>query len=478
MKLIPLGKVEQKRFIPKKKAVYSWLKEDNLYKSVGSDRTVVMTGQQPGLFGGPLFTLCKAIQTIKTAEHLTQIYSATFTPHFWVESSDDDIEEICSVWTPLGSISLSQEIPKAPLSRIELSQIDTESLILRFSELLPDTEHKKAVLELISDTKEESSTLSFWFSNILKRLLGKRLTIIEPESCEMRDRAKEIFEEELRHPLLTTSLVNREGEEMKRRGMKPQLHKNPNQTSLFILEDSRRYPLFYKDGRFFTERAEYTESDLLSLLKESPDRFSPNVALRLILADSIFKPAIHIMGPSELSYYLQLRGVYERYKLFQPPAVLRTAITIVEPKALRIVRRHRIRIEELLLKEEELIKAMIKRGLDTEKIDRSLTLLTDAISELKANRQMEQYCERSRKRIVDEVSWLKKKVEKVAKDEQKRLVQDIYSLKAQIEPSGTLQERKVNIFWFLARYGLCFIDRLFEALPLDYKHHYYLSVEK
>src|SRR5204863_331896 len=57
---------------------------------------VIATGQQAGVFGGPLFTLLKAVTAIKLASKVAAEHGVPAVPVFWVDAEDHDWEEVRS----------------------------------------------------------------------------------------------------------------------------------------------------------------------------------------------------------------------------------------------------------------------------------------------------------------------------------------------------------------------------------------------
>src|ERR1017187_3282730 len=64
-------------------------------RRLGEPQSVaILTGQQAGLFGGPLYTLLKAITTLQLARKVEQEHGIPVVPVFWADAEDHDWEEV------------------------------------------------------------------------------------------------------------------------------------------------------------------------------------------------------------------------------------------------------------------------------------------------------------------------------------------------------------------------------------------------
>ncbi|HMA54411.1 MAG TPA: bacillithiol biosynthesis BshC, partial [Acidobacteriota bacterium] len=119
---------------------------------------VVVTGQQAGLFSGPLYTIYKALTAIKLAERLSRNGPGRCVPVFWLASDDHDLAEIDHVIL-LDKDNRLEEIrcgmppgePKIPASALLLPP-EIADCLRRLEDLTAGSEFKADVMAALRES--------------------------------------------------------------------------------------------------------------------------------------------------------------------------------------------------------------------------------------------------------------------------------------------------------------------------------------
>lgn len=289
----------------------------------GLSRGAVVTGQQPGLLGGPAYTFYKAHTALGLAQGLGGVGV------FWIASQDHDVEEVRRLYLlreeRLETLELA--LPPLPLGRIPLGPFREE--VRAF--LGPWAREERVAYAL------EGGTLAEFFARLLLAFLGERgLIPFDPMAPELAPLFQEALERELEDPLASAQALNRGAEALRALGEKPALRRKPGATNLFLETDARRL-LFYEGGRFWDGVRGYSKKELLELLRSDPSRLTPAAGLRPVLQDLVLPTLGFVVGPNELRYVVELPGVYALHGLEPPPLFLRLRATVLEPPIRRIL---------------------------------------------------------------------------------------------------------------------------------------------
>jgi bacillithiol synthase len=277
----------------------------------------VTTGHQVCLLGGPMFTLYKVASTIALAQKLKAKYpQLDFVPVLWMATEDHDWEEVNHFH---GSFTEKTTYPgtfQGPVGRHLLAP----SIASFFPQGIPDP---------ISSHYRPGRPMAEAFRGLMHRLFGRHgLVILDPD----RPALKRTFTRQLRMELERQGMadpVRATTARMEEMGFKPQIH--PREINLLYIGHGGREPLEFIAGTFRLKDGsrQWSEAGILEELQESPENFSPNVALRPVYQESILPNLAVIGGWAEVSYWLQLKGGFERMGVPFPLLVPRLHATLL-----------------------------------------------------------------------------------------------------------------------------------------------------
>jgi bacillithiol biosynthesis cysteine-adding enzyme BshC len=300
---------------------------------------------------GPLYTLSKAVSALALAKRLSTD-DKPVVPVFWLASQDADSAEINHTYL----LDLSEQLHRLALplpdgvaaGRVALPDVWVEGLIRDLNAFGGPEAHRTEVTELLRRTAGRAETFADWFGTILYELLGgEGLIVLNPLELELAELFTPVLRAELEEPLRSGSAINAAADTLKQLGYTPQLGRATGATNLFLEEDAKRRLLRFDGRSFSTDAGRYSREDLLARLGADPTCLTPAAGLRPITQDAALPTAATVVGPGELRYFAQLRGVYDLHGVAMPLIWPRTTVTVLEPPVARILEKFGVSAAEV-----------------------------------------------------------------------------------------------------------------------------------
>jgi bacillithiol biosynthesis cysteine-adding enzyme BshC len=450
----------------------------------------VVTGQQAGLFGGPLFTLFKAITAIKLAERLRTEQHTPAVAVFWVEAEDHDWNEVraCTVLDqelqPCSIALPADAAPDAtPVARITLDD-NASAAIDALAATLPATEFHDALIADLRTAYSPGIGMADAFARWIERVLGERgLVVFDASDPAAKPLVSALFARELSTAGETFKRAASAGDGLNARGYHAQVHAAEGGVALFHIEQARR-PIKQQNGGFIAGDRTFQASALAEAARARPEIFSPNVLLRPVVQDTLFPTVAYVAGPNELAYLGQLRNVYEHFGVPMPLMFPRASATLLDSAALRFLHKYNVSLESLQAQDDSALNALLAAQIPAEvedafgaagtSIDSSLTRVARALGALDPT--LEGAAKNTLGRIQHDLENLRNKTIQAAKRRDETLRRQFQRTRAMAFPGGAPQERAVGFVSFLNQYGPALIDRLFQELPLDLGTHWIVSI--
>jgi bacillithiol synthase len=450
----------------------------------------ILTGQQAGAFGGPMYTLLKAVTALQLARRITDEHGVPVVPIFWVDAEDHDWDEIAGC-TILDATYHPRTVTLAPpdgagdlpVARLTLDQ-RIEQAISDLAGALPPTTFTEPLLNSLRDAYRPGTGVAEAFARWIESALGRLgLVIFESSDPAAKPLAAEVFARELRRVGRTASLAAEAGRSMSELGHAPQVEPQPDQPLLFHL-DGARTPIRYNGEAFVVNDTTVPKDTLVQRAERSPAEFSPNVLLRPIVQDTLFPTISYVAGPSEMAYLGQLRGVYSEFGIPMPLIYARATATVVDSAAARFLRKHAMNLEDLQPQDESALNRLLESQLPksveqamreaNEVLQRSMNRVAEALPELDPT--LAGAARTTLARMDHDLRALHSKIIHAAKRRDETLRRQFTRVQSQIFPLGHPQERTLSITYFLNQYGPHLADRLIEELPLDMGQHWILTI--
>jgi bacillithiol biosynthesis cysteine-adding enzyme BshC len=429
-----------------------------LAKSAGGKGLVITTGQQPGLFGGPLMTLVKALSARALADVLQETIGIPVAPVFWAATDDADFEEAARVSLALEGgareLSLEQTSPAGtPMTRVPMGG-DVERLSALLRDACGSTPHADYLTRALERYKS-GATVGDAYVALLREVLEPFEIAVLDVSHESIGRASaDVTARAATRAEAVAAAVKRRGEEIVAAGYTPQVDEVPGLSVVFINEHGakRRLP-----------QAEAIE------WKASGDAWlSSTVLLRPVLERALLPTAAYVGGPGEVAYFAQVTAVADALDLPRPLVVPRWSTTIIEPRVQKMLDDLGVNQESIAdphAVEGKLARIRVPAEMDAglrglrEGLQKELDRLARANDGVVANEVLEGV----KRTIEHRLERLERRVVAGVKRRETDLMRAIGTARGALYPHGAKQERKLAWVPFLARYGPSLVDEMLAA---------------
>jgi bacillithiol biosynthesis cysteine-adding enzyme BshC len=450
----------------------------------------IVTGQQAGIFGGPLFTLLKAVSAVRLASDVTKRFGLPAVAVFWIHAEDHDWDEVraCRILdADLGQRRVSlgglEGAGRRPIGHLTLDG-SISAAIEELESGLPSTEFRAELTSMLREVYSPGRTMAGAFARLLDRWLGARgLVVFDPTDADAGYALAPVFGHELAHAGRTSALAMDAGTRLAGLGYHAQVTPAAEATALFLVGDGRT-PIRVRGGGFEAGGVVRTAAELEAEARMNPGRFSPNVLLRPIVQDTLLPTVCYIGGPSELAYFGQLADVYAHFGVPMPLVQPRASVTILDAATARFLQRHDLPFERLQPQDDralnDLLEASLPRAVDEalssarQAVDASLEGVIAAV--LLIDPTLQGAARSTLGRMQHDLATLHGKVIQAAKRRDDTLRRQFAHARALCFPAGQPQERAIGVVSFLDRYGPVLVDRLLADLPPGIDRHWLLTL--
>lgn len=450
----------------------------------------VLTGQQAGLFGGPLFTLLKALTALRLADRVEREHGVPALAIFWIDSEDHDWAEVASatVLDPdLEPRTVSLPAPvgagEVPVASVRLDHSLAATLDALRAALAP-TEFSDELMAALSAAYRPGAGMSEAFASWLETVLGGRgLVVFDCADPAAKPLVADVFAREVEHAGRTSALAAAAGQAMEQRGYHAQVTPQSGGVALFSLDGGRQS--VRRDGEGFSVGTDVaSRAALVDEVRRRPERFSPNVLLRPVVQDTLFPTIAYVAGPSELVYLGQLKDVYAHFGVPMPLVYPRITATLIDSAASRFLAKYAMGLAALQPQNESELNRLLEAQLPPT-VDAALDEARRAVEERMAavvaavpaiDPTLEGAAKSTLGRMEHDLRTLHSKIIQAAKRRNETLRRQFVRTRAQAFPHGHLQEREVGFVYFLNRYGPSLVDVLEAELPLDLGQHWILTL--
>lgn len=456
---------------------------DRLEEWVEKGGYLVTTGQQPGLFLGPLYTLYKALTSVRLARALEPVLGKPVLPLFWVASEDHDWDESAHTHLP----DLDNEIrtlrvpPQEGSSRDPLHRIGVrsfEEMIDELAEILPGSDFRPRLIELVRDAYPEGATLSDGFLEAMKGLLSHLpIIFVGAHQPKLKHASLPVLLRELEDSEEHEALLSRVASRLEMDGYHAQVPVLEGGVNLFLEGPEGRDRIFRDGPHFRLRRADLRLSadEIRSRVRDDPSVLSPNVLLRPVVESTLFPTVAYVAGPGEVAYYAQLRDFFDAHGIRMPVIHPRHSVTLVEAKIRKVLDKFHLSVDGMDRPHHELageiardeIPPEIRKALGEIRgaIGRGSASLVRAVKTLDGT--LKGPVTHARNAAFAAFDETERKILQAVKRENEIALGQLEKAQSHLYPKGKPQERVTNPFYYLSRYGPELVDALVERFDVD-----------
>lgn len=453
------------------------------------DCVAVVTGQQAGLFSGPLYTIYKAMSAVKMTECLRG-RGFKVVPVFWIATEDHDFEEVSKtfVFERTGELAELKNEPKRcydnlPVGTVKLDDSIKQTVTELFDELSL-TEFTPDLRELIEQSWKSETYFGDAFAKLITKLFDKYgLIILCPLDPRLKQLAAPVYKDAIEKSAEIVEALRNRSSELQEKGYHAQVLVGEDYFPLFWQAKDKTRNALKKSaqGTFKTKdnSREFTIEELAQIAENEPTRFSPSVVLRSVVQDYILPTVCYFGGAAEIAYFAQSGEVYRILNRPHTPIFHRQSFTIIESKHKKTLEKYDLELKDLFVGYESLLPEIVENYLNSdtakifaeaeEKINIELNRLDQNLSEIEPT--LAENLATRRRKILYHIGAMRHKFHHAQVRKDTALKRRIETMFTALLPHKHLQERTLNVNYFLNRYGFYFIDWIYQATDLDDKGH-------
>jgi bacillithiol biosynthesis cysteine-adding enzyme BshC len=452
----------------------------NLERLLDPQAVAVVTGQQAGLFGGPMYSLYKALSAIGLARRLEAELRCPVIPVFWVASEDHDWAEVNHAYLldgadELHKVQLGVTVPPRQMVYHQpLPAAAVDEVLAAAHRLLAGGEYAVEAIRAVRDAFEPGMSLATWFARLLARLTAAYgLVLFDPCLPELRRLALPVWQTALAGHRNVDQALEQAYREVTELGVEPAVVRDTANTTLFYVQDGQRYVLERTDDDEVLQvrglGVAKPVSEWLALAQDDPTRFSSNVLLRPVVQDTVLPTLAYIGGPAEIAYHALARGTFHAHGRTLPPLLLRQRVTLYPASVQRQMRHWQVSREQVWQPPHLVEAALADLGLEE---------LEATLAEMKADseRRWHQWAQRHGsigpqlhemaqaqvRREWSEIDRLAGKARRLLEARHEARLRQLRHIERWLWTDGQLQERRLCPLNFWSRQG----EAALRELPL------------
>lgn len=441
----------------------------------------ILTGQQVGLFGGPLYSPFKAATAIARARKST----AAGHPHaaiFWLAGEDHDFAEIDHITFPAGRELVQLAYGKAPEFPLPAGRIAFDEsialLVERAAELLGPSEAADALIAAYRPGRTFAQAFADFYSALFA---AQGLLIVDAAGREFHRLGAPVLHAAIERADEFHSALTERSQALEAAGYHAQVAVAPQSSLLFLIDAKtgarialRRIPPTPAEpnGLWHAGEQTFSTADLLGILSAEPERISPAALLRPVFQDFLFSTSAQAGGPAEIAYLAQSTVLFERILGRQTPPIARFSATLIEPSVAELLRKHDLSLDQIFAEENaaSLALRLAARSMppETKKnlaaagnaLDAELTLLVDWLQS--QDKGLGQSADTAAQKMRYQMNRLRTLAANFQLQREAALTRHANSIFNALYPGGVLQERVHGAAWYFARYGLSLAETICE----------------
>ncbi len=469
---------------------------ENIARLREPDCVAVVTGQQAGLFTGPLYTIYKALSAVKLARCLTG-RGTHAVPVFWIATEDHDWAEVRAAEVigcdgRLATCELLNELHTegTPVGTLTLDA-SIEAATTRLLDILPTTEFSTSIAELLRDSYAPGRDFGSAFARMMMRLTAQfGIIFVDPLDAELKRFAATVYAEAARHATEIAKALEERSRLLEAEGYHAQVLATGDSFPLFVHtnddETSTQTPARHAltrtaEGAYAAKGTREIDSaeNWARRAAAHPERFSPNVTLRSVVQDYLLPTVAYLGGAAEIAYFAQTAEVYRILNRPVTPILHRASLTIIEKRTSRTLERYDLHLRDFFAGLDSVIKRVVEKYLGVEgsrSFDETEKIIALALADLReqlgrVDPTLVDALETREAKINYQLEALRTRFTRAQMQRDRAAHRQLERAAVALYPEHALQERHVNITSLLARHGSYTLDWLYDAIDLSSVKH-------
>lgn len=459
---------------------------ERLRRFVEEGGAMVTTGQQAGLFTGPMYTVHKILSAIRLAAALEAELGCIVLPVFWVASEDHDWAEANHTFAVDGAGELRRfalcatDTRPVPMGDMRLGD-DVETVSGDFAQLLGSQADGVQSLDWIRGAYQSGKTVSEAFGATVERLFaGFDLLVTDAADPALKAASLAILVGELERAEEHERVVAERTAELAAAGYATQVTVVEGATNLFFHGPAGRERLA-REGEGFVAadaRRHFTADEAADAVRADPVTFSPNVLLRPVVESAVFPTLAYVAGPGEAAYFAQIGPLFRAFGILPPVVFPRFSAVLVPSEVDDALTESGLSMDDLRPPLHQVLQGLARRRLPREVVGGIASLRESIVAEyarlMNAARPIDPNLDgalgSARNRALLEADRAERKILAHQKRRDAELTRAVATARAHLFPDGVPQERALNVLPYLARYGPTLLVELAAGMTVRWEN--------
>jgi bacillithiol synthase len=439
---------------------------------------IVVTGQQVGLLGGPLFTPLKAATALARARQAT-VSGSAHVAVFWLATEDHDFAEINHVTFPSRGELKKLVYDKEPPAPVPVGGVVLDSSIEPLIEQAWELIGYSDAMEALAGAYKPGRTMAQAFAEFYARIFAAQgLLVFDAGGRESHRIGAPVLRAAVERADEFHAALLERNRALIEAGYHAQVAVAPQSSLLFLIDEQSGSRLALKRqapsateprGLWQAGREKYATEDLLGILASNPERISPAALLRPVFQDFLLGTSLTIGGPAEIAYFAQSAVLFEGILGRITPAEPRFSATLVEPAIGELLRKHELTLERIFTESaDSLAQNLAARAMPVEgkrKLAAAGATLDDELRSLlewmhKLDAGLGRSADTAASKMRYQMNRLRRLAAAFQLQREDSLKHHADAIMRALYPGGVLQERVHGAAYYFGRYGLELAERI------------------
>lgn len=438
--------------------------EQNIARLADPNCFTITTAHQPAIFTGTLYFIYKILHAVRLARALAEAMPENqFVPVYYMGSEDADLDELGNIFLD-GEKIVWDTNQTGAVGRMKPAGL--EKIIQRIAGEFTEQPFVGDLVALLKTSYLKHDSIQDGTQYLLHQLFGSHgLVVLIPDHPGFKKQMRPVFQDDL-FGQIPAALAQKTIDSLEK--LYP-VQANPRAINLFYLKDDIRERIEKKDDHFVVHHTDlrFTFAEMEAELQDHPERFSPNVILRGLLQETILPNIAFIGGGGETAYWLELRSIFDHYKVPYPVLLLRNSFLFIAEKWVAKIAAAGLSPQTVFEPGDSLFEKAVREkshhplnlAAEIQQANSLYLQIRQSASQLSST--LGQHVDALQTRAQKNLEALEKKMLRAEKRNYTDIRNRIQKIKAALFPFNSLQERIENFIPYYAKYGPAFFDMIY-----------------